>query len=303
MAGRKKRSFLTQRFGRLKGWQWCAVAVLGAGLVISCALLLSQVMEDVRTARIIARNRELARAGQTQSAGATPAPEQTAATPSPTATPAPPTPTPFATVTAASAPLTNAGTVDLNALKRLNQDTVGWLTMDSVRTIDFAVVQGNNAYYLAHDFDGRQNAYGTPFLDEGTPLGADSDNLIVYAHNMRNGEMFGELNRVLEDGRFLERPYVHFQTLYGSDDYVPYAVCDISVDPQSENYMQYYMPVFSGPGQFIEYVATAEMSSRVTLPWHAQYGDKLLTLVTCGAEKNERLLVFLRAVRSTERNG
>lgn len=301
MSRSKRRSFWTQRYGHLRGWQWCAAVLLAAGLLISCAMLVHQAVEDRRTAAIIARNRELARAGQTEApAEVTPAPLQ--ATPEPSAEPteSAPTPTPYAAVTSASAPLTSAGTVDLLALRRLNVDTVGWLTMDSVKSIDFAVVQGRNAYYLSHDFDNRENAYGTPFLDEGSPLAASPDNLIVYAHNMRNGEMFGELNRVLETGRFVEQPYVHFQTIFGSRDYIPYAVCDISVDTKSANYMQYYMPYFTGPGQFIDYVYRAERVSRVTLPWHAQYGDQLLTLVTCGKERSERLVVFLRAIRSTE---
>ena len=224
----------------------------------------------------------------------------------PSVTPAPePTPEetliPDSTVTAAAAPLTGAGTVDLLALQRRNRDTVGWLSMDCVASIDFAVVQGRNAYYLNHDFDQHANSYGTPFLDEGSPLASQPDNYIIYAHNMRNGEMFGELNRVLETGRLVDYPFVHFHTIFGSQDFVPYAVVDLSVNQKSNRFMQYYLPNFTGPGQFIDYVYEAEHVSRVTLPWHAEYGDQLLTLVTCGKKSDERLVVFLRAVRDSER--
>ena len=224
----------------------------------------------------------------------------------PSLTPAPePTPEetliPDSTVTAAAAPMTAAGEVDLLALQRQNVDTVGWLSMDSVASINFAVVQGRNAFYLKHDFDRRANSYGTPFLDEGSPLASQPDNYIIYAHNMRNGEMFGELNRVLETGRLVDYPFVHFYTIFGSQDFVPYAVVDLSVNRKSNKFMQYYMPNFTGPGAFIDYVFEAEHVSRVTLPWHAEYGDQLLTLVTCGKKSDERLVVFLRAVRDSER--
>ena len=299
MARSRKRTPWSRRIGPLRAWQWCLAGVLAAGLVLSCAMLVHQTLEDRRTAQIIERNRALARGDAVEAEVHAPVPETTPAAPQQTQEPDP-TPTPYAAVTSASAPLTSAGTVDLLALRRKNVDTIGWLTMDSVKAIDFAVVQGRNAFYLNHDFDQKKNAYGTPFLDEGSPLAASPDNLIVYAHNMRNGEMFGELNRVLEDGRFEESPYVHFQTIYGSRTFIPYAVCDISVNPDSTKYLQYYQPYFTGPGQFIDYVYRAERISRVTLPWHAQYGDQLLTLVTCGEEKDDRLVVFLRAIRSSE---
>ena len=299
MSRSRRRTHKSRRIGPLRAWQWCLAALLGAGLLISCSLLARQMLEDRRTADIIARNRALARGDQaTEEPQATPAADATPSADVPSE--AEPTATPYARVTSASAPLTSAGTVDLLALRRQNVDTVGWLTMDSVKAIDFAVVQGRNAFYLKHDFDQRANSYGTPFLDEGSPLAASPDNLIIYAHNMRNGLMFGELNRVLEEGRLLDDPYVRFHTIYGSRTFIPYAVCDISVNPESVNYLQYYQPYFTGPGQFIEYVYRAERISRVTLPWHAQFGDQLLTLVTCGEGEDDRLVVFLRAVRSTE---
>lgn len=299
MARSRKRSPWSRRVGPLRVWQWCAAVLLSVGLVASCAMLAHQMLEDRRTADILARNRALARGdptdAQPQSTPAAESTPQADATTGPEATP-----TPYAAVTSATAPLTSTGAVDLNALRKKNIDTIGWLTMDCVKTIDFAVVQGRNAFYLSHDFDQKKNAYGTPFLDEGSPLAASPDNLIVYAHNMRNGAMFGELNRVLDDGLIMEKPYARFQTIYGSRVFIPYAVCDISINPDSVKYLQYYLPYFTGPGQFIEYVYQAERISRVTLPWHAQYGDQLLTLVTCGQEKDDRLVVFMRAVRSTE---
>lgn len=299
MNRRRKRSPWFRRIGPLRAWQWCLTGILAAGLVICCTLLVRQTLEDRRTAEIIQRNRAIARGESVEAEVHAPTLETTPSAITETLEPDP-TSTPYAAVTSASAPLTSAGTVDLLALRQKNMDTIGWLTMESVKSIDFAVVQGRNAFYLSHDFDQRKNSYGTPFLDEGSPLAAAPDNLILYAHNMRNGQMFGELNRVLEDGRFVENPYVHFQTVYGNRTFIPYAVCDISVDPSSVKYLQYYQPYFTGPGQFIEYVYQAERISRVTLPWHAQYGDQLLTLVTCGEEKNDRLVVFLRAIRSSE---
>ena len=307
---RKKRVQHTsrRRRGPQRPWRLALALLLGAGLLVSCAMLASQAIEDRRIESIMRRNRELASGGGTDLAVRTASPDPNAYGDAAEVTPAPQAPTPSptlipdSTVTAAAAPTTSGGAVDLLALQRLNIDTVGWLSMDSVASINFAVVQGRNAYYLNHDFDRHANSYGTPFLDEGSPLASQPDNLIIYAHNMRNGEMFGELNRVLENGRLIDYPFVHFSTIYGDQDFIPYAVVDLSVNPKSRKFLQYYIPNFTGPGQFIDYVFQAEHVSRVTLPWHAEYGDQLMTLVTCGKKADERLVVFLRSVRDSERS-
>lgn len=301
---RRARRGSARRRRPLRPWQVLLALLLGTGVLVSCTLLASQAIEDRRIAAIIQRNRELAYGGGTAEATAS-APgaggEPAEATPAPRAITPEPTLIPDSTVTAAAAPTTATGAVDLMALLQINGDTVGWLSMDSVPSINFAVVQGRNAFYLKHDFDRRANSYGTPFLDEGSPLASQPDNLIIYAHNMRNGEMFGELNRVLENGRLIDYPYVHFTTIFGDQDFIPYAVVDLSVDRKSNKFLNYYLPDFTGPGQFVDYVYMAESVSRVTLPWHAEYGDQLMTLVTCGKKADERLVVFLRAVRDSER--
>ena len=299
----------------LRRWQWVLIVLLAAGLLVSCTLLASQAIDDYRISRIIRRNQELAY-GPTENAGLpvvlTPIPTGGVVAPTPTAAVQyTPTPVPVETATptaaptpepasAAPMPTKRTGDVDLLALKNTNPDTVGWLSMESVSTINFAVVQGKNAYYLKHDFDHHENAYGTPFLDEGSPLASQPDNLIVYAHNMRNGEMFGELNRVLEDGRFVDHPYVYFDTEHDSMVFIPFAVVELSINPRSSKYFQYYVPNFTGPGQFVQYVYDVEKVSLVNLPWHAEYGDQLMTLVTCGRGGENRLVVFLRKVRDSE---
>ena len=52
-------------------------------------------------------------------------------------------------------------------------------------------------YYLRRDFEEQYSLAGTPFLDvRSSP--ADSRNLIIHGHNMKDGSMFAPLRFYLE---------------------------------------------------------------------------------------------------------
>ena len=60
----------------------------------------------------------------------------------------------------------------MQELKRLNRDTVGWISISGV--VDLPVVYRDNSYYLNHDFQGQKSGAGTLFLDQNHPLAAAS---------------------------------------------------------------------------------------------------------------------------------
>ena len=47
-------------------------------------------------------------------------------------------------------------------------------------------------YYIRRDFYGESSVSGTPFI--GDFCSTDSGSMIIYAHNMKNGTLFGELD-------------------------------------------------------------------------------------------------------------
>ena len=80
------------------------------------------------------------------------------------------------------------------ALKDQNSDFMGWISIEGT-SLDFPVMYApnNKDYYLKHDFKHQYSDYGVPYLDEKTTIGANaqSNNLIVYGHNMKTGTIFG----------------------------------------------------------------------------------------------------------------
>ena len=184
-----------------------------------------------------------------------------------------------------------------------NADTVGWLKTDAVYRIDFAVVQSDNAFYMNHDFSKASNREGAAFLDETNSLWPRDDHLIIYAHNMKSGSMFGELNALSNPETLRQRPFTALDTLYEHGDYVPFAVinCDVT-DPKAENYFNFYVLNFRTTGEFDSFLARARELSLVDLSAvDVRVDDPLLALSTCFDEANQtRFIVMLRKLRADE---
>ena len=73
----------------------------------------------------------------------------------------------------------------LAALKALNGETVGWLTVEGT-AIDNPIVQAeDNSYYLKRGFDRKENnGLGCPFLDCRCKDGFRGFNAVVYGHDI-----------------------------------------------------------------------------------------------------------------------
>lgn len=86
----------------------------------------------------------------------------------------------------------------LKKLKKINSETVGYLTVPNT-DIAYPVVQhSDNGYYLVRDFYKRKASIGWIYMDYRNNYNNLNDNTIIYGHNMANGTMFGSLKKVLE---------------------------------------------------------------------------------------------------------
>ena len=101
------------------------------------------------------------------------------------------------------------------ALRDKNSDFIGWISIDGTN-LDFPVMYApdNKDFYLRHDFNKAYSVYGVPYLDEQTTLGAnaESDNLIIYGHNMKTGMMFASLMNYKSQSYYEAHPYFYLYT-------------------------------------------------------------------------------------------
>ena len=248
--------------------------------------------------------------GATATPTTIPTPDATA-TPAPTAAPtASPTPTPLPLVEDVPLPTPNEDTIVFSLptepppqesfaeLLRYNPDTVGFLTIGE--TVDLPVVQreNDNEYYLTHAYSGEEAREGALFLDGANRL--SDENLIIYGHNMRNGTMFGELSSFGEREFLLKNAVVRFDTLYENALYVPFAMFEASMDENDGHYFDVRQIVFDET-TFELFVLKLRGRSVFDVPVEVEYGDQLLTLVTCSYNDDDgRYIVALRKLREGE---
>lgn len=93
--------------------------------------------------------------------------------------------------------------IDWAGLQQINPDIVAWLYVPDCN-ISYPVVQAaDNSAYLAYNFHGQYDEFGTPFLDSSARADFSSDNSIIYAHSTTRTGMFTDLKN-FEDGEFFQ---------------------------------------------------------------------------------------------------
>ena len=83
---------------------------------------------------------------------------------------------------------------ELADLKKENSDLVGWIKIDGTN-INYPVVQieGDNDYYLNHDFKKEYSELGAIYLDKDCSTTKPTDNFLIYGHRNVTGQMFETL--------------------------------------------------------------------------------------------------------------
>lgn len=88
--------------------------------------------------------------------------------------------------------------VDLNELKKQNNETVGWIQVKGTN-INYPFVQhSDNSYYLSHDFSKKKNNAGWLFLDYRNNINQINKNTIIYGHGRLDRTMFGSLKNIFK---------------------------------------------------------------------------------------------------------
>lgn len=212
---------------------------------------------------------------------------QVSATPEATPIPTPePTPMPTPEPTPVPTPQPTPSVYDkYGAVLELNDDMIGWITIDGTK-INYPVMQTPEAehYYLYRDFYGKDSVYGTPYAMANCKVG-ESDNIILYGHHMKNGSMFSNLiyyqtpssrQKYWESHR-----YVQFDTFDGGyGKYEIFAAFNAKV-PSKDSFGYTSFTKAESKEEYDKFVQTCLNRSVIKTGIVPQYGDELLTLVTC----------------------
>lgn len=181
---------------------------------------------------------------------------------------------------------------DILSLRERNPECVGWIRIQDT-VIDYPVMQSAQEpeYYLKHDFDGGESSHGVPFVDTRCSM-RDSDNLIVYGHQMHDETMFSPLLSYEDEAFLREHPEIELYTMDGKAIYRVFAVLPATGTIRPENGWSIFNSIEFTASSFAETIFNCKERSVVPAESEPAYGDKLLTLVTCEySQENGRLAV------------
>ena len=185
---------------------------------------------------------------------------------------------------------------EIPKLRQLNGDAAGWVIVEDTR-IDYPVMYtpDDPEHYLHLNVDGEYSAAGTPFFGEGSdPENPNTNSMIVYAHHMRDGSMFGQLEKFADRQWALEHPITYIDE---AGQYSYRVIGAWHEDLSRDGYYRYWDHVGAlSEEQFDEFVNDVEKHSAYSTDAKVSYGDKLLMLSTCSYGTSEERFVVV-AVR------
>ena len=183
---------------------------------------------------------------------------------------------------------------EYKSLYNQNKNLIGWLEIADTN-IDYPVMQtADNEYYLDHNINQEEDKNGTLFLDSACDVVKPSTNFIIYGHNMRSGNMFGNLDKYKSESYYKDHPMIRFDTIYEKGTYqVMYAFMS-HIYKEDEIAFKYYQFIDAASEQEFD----SDMRSMQEMALYdtgvtAQYGDRLLTLSTCDYEESDGRFVVV----------
>lgn len=195
---------------------------------------------------------------------------------------------------------------------KINSDVVGWIRISNTN-VDYAVLQTtDNDFYIDHDFNKQKSVDGYIFMDFRNLFSEDeyanSDNLLIYGHNMASGTMFSTLRRYKNSGFYEENPFIELSSLYKDYQYKIYT-CILAngaagSDFEFWNYVNFPM-LQSGnaESEFNDFKEKVDSHSIFTTGVDLKFGDAILSLSTCNSGSSAdhtRFVTIARRVRYGE---
>ena len=187
------------------------------------------------------------------------------------------------------------------ALYAQNSDLIGWIKMAD--SVDYPVLYRDNSFYMDHDFYGQYSQAGSIFLDARNNADMNDSAMLIYGHNMRSGEMFGDLDDYRETAYLCKYPVISLQSAWESEPrkYVLISLFDASMNKSDPSYIKIIRTAFETDEEKQAFIDEMRARSIYDIPLEADANDQLLTLVTCSySHDNGRFLLFARELRDGE---
>ena len=195
--------------------------------------------------------------------------------------------------TSSNSPYVKKFEQSFDKLKKINNETVGWLKVNNTK-IDMPVTQHkDNEYYLNYSFYKKRNYHGWVFVDYRNNMKDLDRNTVIYGHRNNLGIMFGTLKNVLEKSWYTNKDnqIITFNTPYAE---MKWQIISIYTIKSTNDYIQVSFPNNSS---FMNFVNKIKKRSIYDFKVDVTKDDKILTLSTCYKNANNRLVVHTKLIK------
>lgn len=178
----------------------------------------------------------------------------------------------------------------INELKKVNKDTVGWLSINNTK-ISYPVVQAkNNDKYLTRSFDGSYNLNGWIFMDYRNNPKYFDRNTIIYGHSGNYYVMFGSLKDTLKTSWYKneKNQYITFDTETNHNKWRIFSMYTINV------ISDYLVTEFESDAAYSNFLTRLKERSIYDFGVELDVTDKILTLSTCHSDGSKRLVIHAK---------
>lgn len=179
--------------------------------------------------------------------------------------------------------------IDFDNLKEVNEEAVAFLKVSGTN-IEYMVVKGNdNQYYLRHTFDKNYNESGWVFADYRNKFDGTDKNIVMYAHNRRDGSLFGTLKNVLKSEWYTneENTKIIFITENKSNIYETFSVYKIKAEDD-------YIKTDFFEGEYANFIEMIKTRSIYDFGIEVTSEDSILTLSTCASDNRYRVVLHAK---------
>lgn len=192
------------------------------------------------------------------------------------------------------------------ALYDINNDLVGWIKVRDTN-IDYPVLKGDtNAEYERNDIYHNYTRYGSIFMESSSSIdyGAESRNIVVYGHNMRDdSSMFSQLTHYRDFEFYKNHATFLFDSLYNDGTWKIFSIMTTNAYPAQDDgrYFDFRKGSFVDDAEFNSWIEGCRIRSYVNTGVDVLPTDTVLTLQTCVYEFTDaRLVIMARRARPGE---
>ena len=184
--------------------------------------------------------------------------------------------------------------LQFNNLLEINPDIVGWIEVEETN-INYPILQAdNNDYYLNRNYLKEESRAGSIFLDYRNDIEESNKNSVIYGHRMKDGSMFGQLKKYLDEDFFHNHSTILYDTLYESYELEVFSAYKTTTD------FYYIQTDFSDEEEYGAFLDTLQEKSFHNYTGTIEVEDTIVTLSTCdyGLDRDTgRLVVHAKLIK------